>query len=411
MDEFSLLRLSGWRQFEDVNLSFGESLCVLTGPNGCGKTTVLNVLGRHFGWNINFLSTPFLSAKREKQFWTDVWETLKSQIDTPAGHTPVGTITYKSGAVCRLLAPSRQESGQYSLSYDNQQQVIGLHIPSHRPISSYARLDDIPVNPKTNSQQFAEFQQLLFQTYGSSNVRNPGIVLKQSLIALALFGEGNQHVAPNYEYKALFDGFVDILQQLLPPELGFQKLEVRMPEIVLKTASGDFPLDAMSGGVSSLLGIAWQIHMYGADKTSCTVIIDEPENHLHPSMQRRLLPSLAKAFPKYRFIVSTHSPFIVTSSPDAAVFALVFNESQRVISRRLTDVELAASPNKILQEVLDVPTTIPIWVEDRIRAVLDEHAEHLGDPNSANAIFEDLRARGLDRAFGGFLSRTPKPHA
>ena len=406
MEEFKNLNLYGWRQFENVDIDLDRQLCVLTGPNGCGKTTILNVLGRHFGWNINFLSTPFISSRRERKFWTDVWRTIESDFLSPDKHVKVGEITYSSGINTELLAPSGSESsGQYNLTYSNQQSVVGLHIPSHRPISSYVNIENIPVNPKTNQQQFQEFQQLLFQTYGGGNARNPGVILKQSLIALALFGLGNEHVAPNYEYRNLFEGFQDVLKKLLPPELGFQKLEVRMPDIVLITTSGQFALDAMSGGVSAVFGMAWQIHMFGADKPSCTVIIDEPENHLHPSMQRRFLPSLARAFPRYRFIISTHSPFVVSSSPEAAVYALVFGHSKRIISQRLSDADLAGTPNRILEEVLDVPTTVPLWVEDRIRSVLAKYSNRQGDPAAMEQMFAELKEQGLERALSAFSSK------
>ena len=47
---FRRLRISNWRQFRDLDLKFHGRLTVLTGANGAGKTTVLNLLSRHFGW-------------------------------------------------------------------------------------------------------------------------------------------------------------------------------------------------------------------------------------------------------------------------------------------------------------------------------------------------------------------------
>jgi len=44
-----------------------------------------------------------------------------------------------------------------------------------------------------------------------------------------------------------------------------------------------------------------------------TLILDEPENHLHPAWQRRVLPALQKLFPKAQMFVVTHSPFVVSS--------------------------------------------------------------------------------------------------
>jgi ABC-type glutathione transport system ATPase component len=52
------------------------------------------------------------------------------------------------------------------------------------------------------------------------------------------------------------------------------------------------------------------------------VLIDEIETHLHVELQKRVLPFLAKMFPNVQFIVSTHSPFVITSLSNAVVFDL-----------------------------------------------------------------------------------------
>lgn len=66
MYQFTRLQLDHWRQFQSVDLDLSRQTTVLTGANGCGKTTILNVLSHHFGWNINFVSTPFI-GKKEKE--------------------------------------------------------------------------------------------------------------------------------------------------------------------------------------------------------------------------------------------------------------------------------------------------------------------------------------------------------
>lgn len=394
MTTFARLHLNGWRQFDEVHLNFENQVTVLTGQNGAGKTTVLNILGRHFGWNINFASTPFVSKKESKRLWSDVIRVRESEISDDANDTiKVGNIEYSNNTACDLLT-QKFVSSQYNLQFSNQQGVIGLHIPSHRPTISYHQVSEIPTNPKTIQQHYQEFQQLLFNTYGSQNVRNPGIILKQSLVSLALFGYGNQAVVANQEYRELFEGFQNVLRQVLPSNLGFQRLEIRMPDVVLITDSGQFSLDAMSGGINDMLGMAWQIHMYGADKETCTVIIDEPENHLHPSMQRSILPAFAQAFPSYKFIVATHSPFIVSSMPESKVFGLVYGNNKKVVSVELQEADLSGTPNKILREILDVPSNLPIWVEERIRKVLSSLSEYTGE-DKAKRIMDELDQLGL----------------
>lgn len=68
MEEFKHLKLNDWRQFDSIDINFEGQTTVLTGGNGCGKTTILNVLSRHFGWNMNFSATPFIGKKKRKKF-------------------------------------------------------------------------------------------------------------------------------------------------------------------------------------------------------------------------------------------------------------------------------------------------------------------------------------------------------
>ena len=49
------------------------------------------------------------------------------------------------------------------------------------------------------------------------------------------------------------------------------------------------------------------------------VIIDEIDSHLHISLQKKVLPFFVKAFPNIQFIVSTHSPFVITSTDNDTV--------------------------------------------------------------------------------------------
>ncbi|NQZ11603.1 MAG: AAA family ATPase, partial [Algicola sp.] len=50
------------------------------------------------------------------------------------------------------------------------------------------------------------------------------------------------------------------------------------------------------------------------------VIIDEPEIHLHLSVQSQILPLLSQQFPNIQFIVATHSPAIIASLENAVVY-------------------------------------------------------------------------------------------
>ena len=416
---FGSISLKGWRQFSDVNLDLSKQVTVLTGQNGTGKTTVLNTLNKHFGWNIQFVSTPYLGKRTAKRLWSDVYghldaptdESKDSLVQHSSAPQPdwieqlqperksVGSIAYDNGKRCELTTETLVSS-QYQLSYHGLQAVRGLHVPSHTPATVYQAVATIPTEPTAAASSYQKYQQLLQQTHLSNKIQNPGLIQKQSLISMMVFGEGNSSVVENPEFIRIMREFEGILRVLLPRDLGFLKLEIRLPEIVLITRTGTFSLDAMSGGISALFGLAWQIHMFGRDQDICTVTIDEPENHLHPSMQRHLLPSLSAAFPSHRFIVATHSPFVVTSFPEANVYGLVYNKERRswqqqvsVESRLLSQSELAGTPNTILREILDVESNLPVWVERQLQEILND--ESMDQKDKARKLLDRLRALGI----------------
>ena len=409
---FSGIQLRHWRQFNEVSIELDTRMTVLTGENGAGKTTILNVLSRHFGWNLQLISTPLpISKRRANQLWSDVWDMLRSDLTVQPQSTEVGTIRYRNGEECRLMAPQRADQAQYSLSYSGQQQVLGLHIPSHRPSFAYHRITSIPTDPKTSQQQYQQYQDILLQLYQSERSQNPGSTLKQSLISLAVFGHGSEAVAENPEYRRMFQEFQHVLSILLPPVIGFKRLEIRMPDIVLITESGDFSLDAASGGVGAIVGMAWQIFMYGQDNDEFVVTIDEPESHLHPSMQRELLPNLFKAFPKTQFIVATHSPFIVTSSTQSQVYVLVFNEQRRVDSSHLETAELSGTANETLREILGVPISVPIWVEERLKQIVDKYEYRELTTNLLQELKKELISNDLGFLLPDAVSRLGRADA
>lgn len=57
------------------------------------------------------------------------------------------------------------------------------------------------------------------------------------------------------------------------------------------------------------------------------VIIDEIETHLHLSLQEQILPFLTELFPRFQFLVATHSPAVIASIPNAIVYDLKKREA------------------------------------------------------------------------------------
>jgi AAA domain, putative AbiEii toxin, Type IV TA system len=180
---------------------------------------------------------------------------------------------------------------------------------------------------------------------------------------------------------------------------------VRLPEVVLVTQSGDFSMDAVSGGIASLIDLAWQIFMYASSDTAFAVTIDEPENHLHPELQRTVLATFLSAFPNVQFICATHNPFIVTSVPDSHTYALRYGPDHRVRSLLLSTVDRSGSSNETLRDVLGLPSSSPTWVEQR----LGEIEGTLSSRELTEELIAELQTRlrelGLERFIPAALAR------
>ena len=60
------------------------------------------------------------------------------------------------------------------------------------------------------------------------------------------------------------------------------------------------------------------------------VLIDEIDMHLHPTWQRSVIGNLNKTFPNCQFILTTHSPIVISETPNLLVYALDDGEITRL---------------------------------------------------------------------------------
>jgi energy-coupling factor transporter ATP-binding protein EcfA2 len=444
---FTKLSLHAWRQFSSVDIAFHRRLTVVTGANGAGKTTLLNLLSRHFGWNVNLVSTPRSNGaitnttRYSADFWNpeirakldaylehhlhvtfdDVVEDVLEEIliklmeteavSTPSNEIEIGQILYSNGPVAQLKVPVTGVGSTYQISIHNQQPVSGIHISSHRPIFSYQPVLSIPTTPRKRDTLYSVYNEIIRQrATGQHHQFTPNYFIKETLIALAMWGFGNEFVVADVDSREVFERFQEILTKVLPPKLQFQKLSIRIPEVVVVTKSGEFSIDAASGGVASIIDVAWQICMFSPTEDAFVVTIDEPENHLHPELQRSFLPNLLDAFPKVQFIVASHNPFMVSSVPDSNVYVLNYNEAQRIDSMLLDTVNRAGSSNEILRDVLGLDFTMPLWVEKRLEDLVSEFQKQQLTQESLNLLRQRMAELGPERYIPDTISRIAQHH-
>ncbi len=365
---FNHLRLHNWRQFGEVEIPIHDRMTILTGANGSGKTTILNLLARHFGWSIDLIGTLKITKRGALRYFSGVYDTSPDDETNPS--RTIGHIRYSNSPEARLSVPV-QVNESYNIQIDNQQSVDGLYITSHRPVYAYQRVNTIPTTVSAAEELFDQYINNLRQYYTpKARIDSPSFRLKSSLISLATFGYGNRAVQENAEARETFESFQEVLRSVLPPDLQFREILIRLPDVILKCAHNEFSLDAASGGIAALIDLSWQIHMKSLTSDAFCVVLDEPENHLHPRLQRTVLPGLLEAFANVQIIAATHNPFVVTSVSESNVIVLDFDSSGFVYSRSLSDFDRAASANQVLADVLGVPFPMPLWVENEVEKLV-----------------------------------------
>jgi len=124
-----------------------------------------------------------------------------------------------------------------------------------------------------------------------------------------------------------------------------------------------FDFNTLSDGYSAIISIVTELllrmeaHNAKAYDMEGIVLIDEIETHLHVELQKRVLPFLIAFFPKIQFIVTTHSPFVLSSIQNATICDL---------ETRIVTTDLSAYSYDALVESYFMSDKYSDFVKDKI---------------------------------------------
>lgn len=144
---------------------------------------------------------------------------------------------------------------------------------------------------------------------------------------------------------------------------------------------GRLPVSTLSDGIRVIIGLVGDIaHRcvrlnphFGSDaakRTPGVIMIDEVDMHLHPQWQQLILAALQDAFPLIQFIVTTHSPQVVTTVPSECL--RILKDGKRYDAPSGTD---GAEAQRILESVFQVarrPDTEMSRVLDEYLRLIDQ---------------------------------------
>lgn len=89
------------------------------------------------------------------------------------------------------------------------------------------------------------------------------------------------------------------------------------------------------------------------------VFIDELEQHLHPRWQKVAIRTLREKFPKIQFIISTHSPLVISGAEDIIVYAPK--------NGKFIPIEAEGwLAEDVFREIMGIETSRPIFIQTKL---------------------------------------------
>lgn len=308
---------------ENFDIPVADEKCphlIITGKNGSGKTVLLNAV------------TSFIDKiKSDYHLWFLNYENWikNAESQVKAATTEVG----KAQAQADLNAQQKQYDDLYGKvcvsfvdiaeivkKYKEETFVVAFYEAARRSKMSEPKNPTKPVyNKKGKAGETATSQFLNFLS---------DLKIQEALAR----NEGQIKDADGI--KAWFDDFEKLLKQIFQDENLMLDFNYKDYSFKICTDGKKFKFTEVSDGFAAVLDIVADLILKMQDGNSLTrsyqkegiVLIDEIETHLHLGLQKVIMPLLTKVFPNIQFVVTTHSPFVLSSMPDAVAYDLEHRE-------------------------------------------------------------------------------------
>jgi len=393
------LRVRNYRGFEELDLELDPKVTVLVGVNGAGKTSILDAIAgllAHFLREISqFRLRPVLTASDvrvgapraeiaiEGSFGSKSasWGLTVTKLDLEQPPEPAF-----DEAVWTLVDEARE-----SLLSDRPNLPLAVYFPTHRVARDIDEHIQRPnaVNPLISYQSALAPGETSFREFFEWFRLEEDLLNEEQARRLT----GAEGTTDNTEVTSHLPLVREAIERLFPGgkslriERRRQRMTISIRGMTIDVASlseGEKCLIAMTGDLARRMVLAAPTAANPLEHPA-VVLIDEIELHLHPGLQRTILPRLLEVFPKTQFIVSTHSPQVLSS---------VHAKSVRLLRDfKLQPVERSTwhrDTNMILEGVFDDPGR-PEDVARKLNELRD--AVDKDDFDRARALIAELRSQ------------------
>ncbi|MBL4797688.1 MAG: AAA family ATPase [Oleispira sp.] len=445
------MELRSFRRFEDLKINFETDLTVIVGDNGAGKTSILESISKILSWFNNDLLKENSTGKPIKDVDVNVNEKDYSEISAtlkidakrkfsvglarPVAGRPKTTDSYLKEI--RLLA--------------NIHRVVSYHTDLDLPLMAYYPVDrgsekvvSKNDNEKTSSDRASTRFDAVKKALDGTGIFTGFI---KWFIELSNLSEGaisSEKQSLEDEVSVLEKLILDVYQEKSPSEddiyvikLGEKKeellglsddsfvdfykrqlgiitkaIETLIPdisnihidrssgkaELILESLGSRVNIEQVSKGQQTMIALVadltTKLVMLNPDAKEPLngkgiVIIDEIDLHLHPSWQQRVVLDLQRTFPNIQFIISTHSPQVLSTVDARCIRKIATNEKGAIIVSTPKFQTKGVASSNILAKIMGT-NSIPENVEEArwVRSFYEYLA--IGNREEANDVLEKL---------------------
>lgn len=411
----------GWFEELDVHLApveeFKSNVTVFIGNNGAGKTSILKSLATSLSWFVARVRTekgngspiPEDAILNGRSSATIELQVLNTHPATEAA-TPYRWLLAKTASGKKsTTASSLQEASQLAAFYrDQYTQNSGASFPliAFYPVErvvldvplkikerhNFLQLDgyDNALNQGIDFRRFFEWfrnredaenesglpQDVLDKL--STRIDLDNAVLN-ALTAIMASSRDRQLTAVRTAISRFMPGFSN-LRVRRKPRLHMSIDKNGQTLNVLQLSQGEKSLMALVGDIARRLAMMNPM-LENPLNGEGIVLIDEVDMHLHPTWQRTIIQRLTTTFPHCQFVLTTHSPLVISDCKDVLVYSLDDGELTQLPSLYGQDA------NTVLLNVMDTDIR-NATVAEKLNDLLDLIQKN--DFINANALLNTL---------------------
>ena len=383
------LYLDNYRCFKDFTIDFHDQLTVLVATNGKGKTAILDAIAVAFGTFVNstglargsvFNRSDVQKIKARETKTNEMEEVYPLVLE--ANGLINNEVTHWSRELHKPKGATTTKDTKSLIQYgqDIRKKVV-QKVDEIIPLISYYGtgrlwgLKKITLNKKQHeTSRLSGYIDCLdpLSSYKSFESWYVDICLAELELKIEEIEKNNLDISNN-EFTSIRKSIQQAVNHIIEKNTGWKDIvyKKRAETIVAQNETfGELSLMQLSDGIRNMIGLVADIayravklnpHLENAPKqTPGIVLIDEVDMHLHPKWQQTVLTDLTKAFPNIQFIVTTHSPQVLSTVKKEQIRIL----GENVVSTPSTH-SFGEDSSVLLAELMNVSPLPPLEIVEK----------------------------------------------